>query len=111
MVIKPINSNELQIKDSQGNIKNVREMSRGTKEQLYLAMRLGLIKEYEKLSESMPVIMDDILVNFDDKRNPLAIKALKEFANGRQVIILTCHRNILDKYKELGAHEPVFSKG
>jgi uncharacterized protein YhaN len=108
-VIKPINSDELHIKDGQGNIKNVIEMSRGTKEQLYLAMRLGLIKEYEKRSESMPVIMDDILVNFDDKRNPLAIKALKEFAKARQVIILTCHRNILEKYTELGAREPVFS--
>ncbi|MGA1840995.1 MAG: ATP-binding protein [bacterium] len=110
-IIKPINNNELQIKDGKKNIKNVIEMSRGTKEQLYLAMRLGLIKEYEKRSESMPVIMDDIMVNFDDKRNPLAIKALKEFADGRQLIILTCHRNILDKYKELGVHEPVFLRG
>lgn len=108
-VIKPVNSDELHIKDGHGSIKNVMEMSRGTKEQLYLAMRLGLIKEYEKRSESMPVIMDDIIVNFDDKRNPPAIKALKEFADGRQVIILTCHRNILEKYLELGAREPVFS--
>ncbi len=107
-VIKPINNDDLHIKDAQGNIKKVMEMSRGTREQLYLAMRLGLIKEYEKRSESMPVIMDDVLVNFDDNRNPLAIRALNEFAKERQLIILTCHRNLLERYIESGAGEPVF---
>ena len=77
-------------------------MSRGTKEQLYLAMRLGLIKEYETRSESMPIIMDDILANFDDDRGPRAVKALKRFSKDRQIIVLTCHHNTLDMYKQLG---------
>ena len=41
-------------------------MSRGTREQLYLAMRFGLIEEYEARSEPLPIIMDDVFVNFDD---------------------------------------------
>jgi uncharacterized protein YhaN len=53
--------------------------------------------------------MDDIFVNFDDKRNPMAIKILKEFAKGRQVIILTCHKKLLEIYLEMGAREPVFT--
>jgi len=102
-IIKPIDSDEVRIRDSRGVDKGVIEMSRGTKEQLYLAMRLGLIKEYEIRSESMPIIMDDILANFDDARGPLAVKCLEEFSKNRQVIVLTCHKNTLNMYKQLGA--------
>ncbi|MFW6151316.1 MAG: ATP-binding protein, partial [Chloroflexota bacterium] len=104
-IIKPIDSDTLQVRDTRGLSKDVTEMSRGTKEQLYLAMRLGLIKEYEQRSEPMPVVMDDILVNFDDERAPLAVKALAEFARDRQVIVLTCHKNTLGLYKRAGATE------
>lgn len=104
-IIKPIDSDTLQVRDARGFSKDVAKMSRGTKEQLYLAMRLGLIKEYEERSEPMPVVMDDILVNFDDERAPLAVKALAEFARDRQVIVLTCHKNTLGLYKRAGATE------
>ncbi|MCD6568155.1 MAG: AAA family ATPase [Dehalococcoidia bacterium] len=104
-IIKPIDSDELRIRDSLGFNKSIIEMSRGTKEQLYLAMRLGLIKEYETRSESMPIIMDDVLANFDDARGPLAVKALEEFSKDRQIIVLTCHKNTLDMYKQLGAKD------
>lgn len=108
-ILKPLYSDELIIRDKFNNSKGVLEMSRGTKEQLYFAMRLGLIKEYESRSESMPVIMDDILVNFDDERGPLSIQALEDFSKGRQVIVFTCHRNMLEIYKKYGANEVVIS--
>ena len=104
-IVRSAESNELRIRDERGDTKGVIEMSRGTKEELYFAMRLGLIKEYEKRSESMPVIMDDILVNFDDERGPLAIQALEDFAKERQIIVLTCHKNTLAIYKEYGVKE------
>ena len=104
-IIKPMDSEELLIRDDAGVSKNLTAMSRGTKEQLYLAMRLGLIEEYESRSEPLPVIMDDILVNFDDERGPLAVKALKSFAADRQVIVLTCHKDTLNLYKDLGVHQ------
>ncbi len=106
-IIKPIDSDELRIRDNWDAIKGVAEMSRGTKEQLYLAMRLGLIEEYERRSEPMPVVIDDVLVNFDDKRGLLAAGALQKFSQRRQVIVLTCHSNILDSYRKLGANEVV----
>ena len=104
-IIKRIDSEDLEILHTSGSSKGLMEMSRGTREQLYLAMRLGLIQEYEKRSESMPVIMDDILANFDDDRGPLAIQSIKKFAENRQVIILTCHKNTYDIYRELGANQ------
>ena len=78
-------------------------MSRGTREQLYLAMRLGLIEEYEKRAEPLPVIMDDVLVNFDDARAFSVMNILKEFAKTRQVIVLSCHNQSLENYKRFGA--------
>lgn len=104
-IIKRIDSEELEILDTSGISKGLIAMSRGTREQLYLAMRLGLIEEYEKRSESMPVIMDDILANFDDDRGPLAIESIKKFSENRQVIVLTCHKNTYDIYRELGANQ------
>ena len=44
------------------------ELSRGTGEQLYLALRFGLIEEFAGQAEPLPVVMDDILVNFDVER-------------------------------------------
>jgi uncharacterized protein YhaN len=110
MIIKPAEispgkSTELSIQDISAKRKTIDELSRGTKEQLYLAMRLGLIKAYEIESEPMPIVMDDILANFDDSRGLEAIKALIEFSNTRQTIILTCHRDNFDLYKNLGANE------
>jgi uncharacterized protein YhaN len=74
-------------------------------------MRLGLIAQYEQNAEPLPVIMDDILVNFDDDRGPLAVKALAEFARDRQVIVMTCHQNTLELYRQAGAIEVTLEKG
>lgn len=104
-IIKPTGSNELVIQDHSARRKTIKEMSRGTREQLYFAMRLALIQVSETKSEPMPIIMDDILVNFDDNRGPAAIEGLMEFSSNRQVIVLTCHKNTLDIYKSLGARE------
>ena len=105
-VFKSIDSSEFKIRDKHDSSKSIGEMSRGTMEQLFLSIRLGLIKVYEDTgAEPMPIIMDDILVNFDDARGPLAIQALVEFARDRQIIVLTCHQNTLDIYKKFGARE------
>ena len=71
-------------------------MSRGTREQLYLAMRLGLIEQYERNAEPLPVIMDDILVNFDDDRAVATLKALADLSLRTQVIVFTHHQHLVD---------------
>ena len=104
-IVKPVDSDDLLIQDEAGKRMRTLEMSRGTREQLYFAMRLGLIEEYETRSESMPIIMDDILVNFDDERGPLAIETLQDFAKDRQIIVLTCHKGSLQIYREFVVNE------
>ena len=110
-LISPLGSDDLRVRDTDENDRGVDDLSRGTREQLYLAMRLGLIEQYERNAEPLPVIMDDVLVNFDDDRGPLAIKALAEFARDRQVIVMTCHQNTLGLYRQAGATELKLERG
>ena len=67
------------------------ELSRGTQEQLYLALRFGLIEQFARTAEALPVVMDDILVNFDPERASRAAEAIRELARSHQVIYFTCH--------------------
>ena len=102
-IVKPLDEDEVFIQNDRGVQKKVSQMSRGTREQLYLSMRLGLIDEYESRSEPLPIIMDDVLVNFDDSRKAKVIATLKRFAESRQILVLTCHKASLEAYIEAGA--------
>ena len=61
--------------------------SDGTMDQLYLALRLAVAEE---LTPKAPLILDDALVRFDDKRMGEAVSILRELAENRQVILFTC---------------------
>ena len=70
--------------------RRVAELSQGTADELYLAVRLALsIALSEK--EDVPIVLDDALVNFDDARMTRALECLQELAQGRQIILFTCH--------------------
>ncbi|MCH8313778.1 MAG: hypothetical protein IID17_12430, partial [Nitrospinae bacterium] len=102
-IVKPFDEDEVFIQNDRVVQKKVSQMSRGTREQLYLSMRLGLIEEYESRSEPLPIVMDDVLVNFDDPRKAKVIATLKRFAERRQILVLTCHKASLEAYIEAGA--------
>ena len=61
--------------------------SDGTMDQLYLALRLAVAEE---LTPNAPLVLDDALVRFDDKRMTAAVEILKELAEQRQIICFTC---------------------
>ncbi|GEM_PF-354300 len=70
-------------------------LSDGTADQLFLALRLaGIETNLDKLEEPMPVILDDILVNFDDDRALSTLRCLAEFSNKTQVILFTHHQHL-----------------
>ena len=71
-------------------------MSSGTRDQLYLALRLATLEWRTASSEPMPFIVDDILINFDDRRSRATIEALAELGEKSQVILFTHHQNIMD---------------
>ncbi len=62
-------------------------LSGGTVDQLYLALRLAIC---ELLLPKAPIVLDDALVYFDDKRAALALETLKELSQSRQILIFTC---------------------
>jgi uncharacterized protein YhaN len=82
---------DLEVVEGEGHTKRANELSRGTAEQLFLAMRFALIEEYAKNAEPMPVVLDDILVNFDPERAKAACKVIMDLSERFQVIFLTCH--------------------
>ena len=61
--------------------------SDGTMDQLYLALRLAVAEE---LTPKAPLVLDDVLVRFDDRRMSEAVKILRDLAKNRQVILFTC---------------------
>ena len=66
-------------------------LSTGTAQQLYLALRFGLVDHFARQAESLPVVMDDILVNFDPARAERAARSIEDLARRHQVLYFTCH--------------------
>lgn len=77
-----------------------RFLSTGTCQQLYLALRIALLECVEGVGNAVPVLADDILVNFDDERRKGAVRALSELAEKRQVILFTCHKEIVEAVRQ-----------
>jgi uncharacterized protein YhaN len=99
----PIGSMELQVDTPKHQSFSVNQLSDGTREQLFLAVRLAMMDEMFRKGIELPVVMDDILVNFDRERSQHAIQSLCEFAQDeRQVLFFTCHEHIVDMFAEQG---------
>ena len=65
-------------------------VSRGTRDQLYLALRLALCAMTSPGEEPCPIVLDDALVTFDDERLGLALDYLRELSQQRQILLFTC---------------------
>lgn len=70
-------------------------LSRGTAEQLYLSMRFALVEEYAGKAV-LPLVMDDILVNFDEERMESCLRVLADLSSRHQVLLFTCHGHVRD---------------
>lgn len=86
---------------------HVEGMSSGTRDQLYLALRLASLEKYMESAEPMPFIVDDVLVDFDDERSEAALNALAALAEKTQVILFTHHSRVVEQAKGLGTSAQV----
>jgi len=75
----------------------VEKMSSGTRDQLFLALRLATVEWRLETSEPMPFIVDDILINFDDDRSRATLTVLADLSKKNQVILFTHHRRIVEE--------------
>ena len=99
----PLSDDTLLVDDSSGHTLPIDVLSRGTREQLFLSLRLALAADYAVRGESFPLVLDDLLVNFDSDRARATAEVLKEFAaTGHQVLLFTCHEHIKRLFQSLG---------
>jgi uncharacterized protein YhaN len=73
----------------------VEEMSEGTADQLYLALRLAAIELGLEAGNPVPIVLDDVLLAFDDRRAGHALEALASLGEKTQVLLFTHHRHLV----------------
>ena len=83
---------------------DVTGMSEGSRDQLYLALRLAALELQVEQGFSMPLIADDLFINFDDRRTAAGLKVMGDLSRSMQVVFLTHHDHLVPLAKEvLGA--------
>jgi uncharacterized protein YhaN len=103
----PLGERRLCVEDEQRRTIPVEHLSRGTREQLFLAIRLALVQDLARRGSALPLVLDDVLVNFDERRTAAAAEVLQEFAaRGVQVLLFTSHCYLADSFAARGL-EPV----
>ena len=83
---------DISLKNDAGAMQRAYNYSGATVDQMYLALRLALVKSLSSKDERLPVILDDPFVQYDSERKQLAYRALDEFSkeNNIQIILTAC---------------------
>lgn len=76
-------------------------MSEGTRDQLYLALRLAALELHLGKSKALPFIADDLFINFDDERSTAGLEALRELSTRTQVLFLSHHDHLLPRVRQV----------
>lgn len=79
-----------------GGSKAADELSKGTRFQLYLALRVAGYHEFAKARRPVPFVADDIMETFDDFRAEEAFRLFADMAQAGQVIYLTHHQHLCE---------------
>lgn len=91
-LVSSVGEDSIQLEDVKSlSRKEDRFWSAGLADQVYLAIRLGLAREFGRHSEPLPVILDDVLVKFDPRRRLNAARVILDFARDQQVLLFSCH--------------------
>ncbi|MGH6690939.1 MAG: ATP-binding protein, partial [Gammaproteobacteria bacterium] len=76
----------------------------GARDQIYLAVRMAVSDAMSTGFSPLPFILDDPLVNFDDRRFEMAMDFLMNTVAGRQqIILLSCHEERHRRWQERAA--------
>ncbi len=84
-----------------GDFLEADKLSKGTRFQLFLALRLAAYKDYASSTVPLPFVADDILDAFDNQRSAESLQQFHEISQTGQVIYLTHHKHIVDLAKEV----------
>lgn len=101
-VWRPLDQEELWVDLAEGGRLPVERLSQGTRELLFLSLRLALAAAYARRGVRLPMILDDVMVNFDMSRARATAALLRDFAQqGNQILLFTCHEHLLKLFQEL----------
>ena len=90
--------------DRDGRTLKVEQLSGGTREQLFLSIRFALVDEFRRQGIELPMVLDDVIVNFDQQRAEAAVETLLELtARGHQILFFTCHEHLAQLFENRGA--------
>jgi uncharacterized protein YhaN len=99
----PLGERHLSIDDDAEQTFSVEQLSTGTREQLFLAIRLAMIRRFADEGTELPLVLDDVFVNFDQTRTEAAVETILDVADaGQQVLLFTCHLHLADIFEEKG---------
>ncbi len=107
-VVAGLEGDDIFVESREGTRVLPQHLSRGTGEQLYLSMRLALVREYSRHVAPLPVIFDDIFVNFDPERTRRSVEAVRELSRTHQVLLFTCHPHLLKVVEEIVPNAKVY---
>jgi uncharacterized protein YhaN len=91
-----------------GSDVKIGEMSDGTRDQLYLALYLATLERFARGGDPMPLIVDDVLIHFDDDRARAALEVLGELSQHTQVLFFTHHARLVELAREAIPGEKLF---
>ena len=74
----------------------VAALSEGTRDQLYLSLRIASLEHHLDTNPPLPFVVDDILVQFDDARAAATLQVLADLSDRTQVVFFTHHEHLLD---------------
>lgn len=98
----PLSHDVLLVDTQDGQSLPVNVLSRGTREQLFVSLRLALVAAYARRGIHLPMILDDVFVNFDAGRTKMATTILRDFAKqGHQLLFFTCHEHVWRMFQEI----------
>jgi hypothetical protein len=100
----PLDRRGLLVENEAGESLPLDVLSRGTREAVFIGLRLALAGSFARRGATLPLVLDDVLVNFDSERVRCAADVLCDFARqGHQVIMFTCHEHITDIFEDAEA--------
>lgn len=79
----------------------LQDLSEGTADQLFLALRLATLADHAARTEPMPFIGDDLFMTFDETRTAAGLSVLAEFGRTTQAVLFTHHRHVADLARDL----------
>ncbi len=82
------------------------EWSEGLADQVYLAIRTGLIQELSDHGETLPLFLDDILLRFDAERQRKTARLLLELSDKHQILFFSCHSSLLHLFQSIALEDP-----